>query len=186
MNDINTRLELWNAVEGYEGVYEVSTLGRIKRVGGGLLNPWPNKDGYLWVRLTCKSAKKRQLVKAHRVVAQAFLPNPHGKPYVNHIDNNPSNNCVENLEWCTQSENLAHARHQGRMPNNYWVGRRSPNSRLTDEQVRSIREDRINTLYSLNQLAAKYGTSKRTIGRIVNNQYYPLPTPPAADGGHGA
>ena len=112
--------EVWKDIEGYEGFYQVSNLGRVK----SLLNRFPNTKGicimkeeiipkgYKRVYLS-KPYRKRFLV--HRLVAKAFIPNPDNKPDINHIDNNPSNNTATNLEWCNQSENLLHAQKQHRL-----------------------------------------------------------------------
>jgi hypothetical protein len=67
----------------------------------------PTGRGYYWVGLYNGTECARSLI--HRVVAKVFIPNPHGKPHVNHLDGNPANNAVANLEWCTQSENVQHA-----------------------------------------------------------------------------
>lgn len=115
------------AILNYEGLYEVDTLGNIYSLARCVLNKngkpqkYPEKllkqelmgNGYKRVSL-CKNHKvTRHLV--HRVVAQAFLANPKNRECVNHIDNDPTNNSVDNLEWCTHSENMIHAQKQGRL-----------------------------------------------------------------------
>lgn len=109
-------LETWLPVKDYEGIYEVSDLGRIKALdryvmnNGGLqhkheriLKPHKNNQGYLMVVL-CKEGKIKP-IGVHRVVAMAFIDNPEDKPVVDHIDTNPLNNCVDNLRWATVKEN---------------------------------------------------------------------------------
>ena len=100
-------MEIWKDIEGYEGIYQVSNLGRTKRLYKNdkekILKPFSNKDGYLIVNL-CKEGKVKSR-SVHRLVAQAFIPNPENKPEVNHKDENKSNNKVENLEWVTSKEN---------------------------------------------------------------------------------
>lgn len=119
--------EEWRDIIGYEGRYRVSNFGRVKslpyrieymnkygkktvttnrphmlhptKVGRG----WDSGDGYLSVPLS----GKRYLV--HRLVAQAFIPNPENKPQVNHIDGDKHNNFSANLEWCSREENMQHA-----------------------------------------------------------------------------
>jgi hypothetical protein len=76
-----------------------------------ILKPSLNKRGYLYIWL-CKNAKYKGF-RIHRIVAKTFIPNPENKPQVNHIDRNVLNNCVDNLEWCTNSENMNHAKTTG-------------------------------------------------------------------------
>lgn len=98
--------EVWKDIEGYEGLYKISDKGRVKSIGYGkerILKPANNGRGYLLVGLCKNNEKKHFLV--HRIVAQAFIPNPQNLPQVNHQDENPSNNSVENLEWCTAKYN---------------------------------------------------------------------------------
>ena len=112
--------EEWRNAVGYEGLYMVSSFGRVKSLdrvvcginGNRFLKGKDKiighyKNGYAKVML-CKDGVKKTL-KPHRLVAEAFLPNPSNKPCVNHIDGNPSNNNVSNLEWCTYSENTRHS-----------------------------------------------------------------------------
>jgi hypothetical protein len=102
--------EVWKDVVGYEGRYQVSNFGNVKslryggRDGAQNLVPKCNNSGRLWVELIVNGKKKCMLI--HRLVATAFLPNPNNYPQVNHIDENPKNNRLENLEWCTGSYNV--------------------------------------------------------------------------------
>ena len=101
--------ELWKDVKGYEGLYQVSSLGNVRSLnyqGRGVtkpLVPKENNRGRLWFDLWKNGANQPLL--AHRIVATAFIPNPLELPEINHIDENPKNNRVENLEWCTGKEN---------------------------------------------------------------------------------
>ena len=110
--------EIWKDVIGYEGLYQVSNLGNVKRVGSfrGVnkkylnnynLIPMDNGKGYLRIKLTKNNKSKR--VMLHRIIAEAFVPNKLNKPVVNHINGNKKDNSLINLEWCTQSENCLHA-----------------------------------------------------------------------------
>ena len=99
--------EVWRNIKDYEGLYQVSSWGRIKRVTTGrILKTILGKDGYLQINLCKNGIQKRY--KVHRLVAQAFIPNPQNKPQVNHIDEDKENNYVENLEWVTNQENMLH------------------------------------------------------------------------------
>lgn len=111
-------MEEWRDIEGYEGLYEVSSEGRIRSVDrvveysngrnhfykSKLLRQLKDRDGYMVVNLY-KEKTSRQY-RVHRLVAEAFLPNPDNLPVCNHKDENPSNNNVENLEYCTQKYNV--------------------------------------------------------------------------------
>ena len=96
-------LEKFKEVEGFPN-YEISTWGRVfnKRIGR-FQTPYHHHKGYLRVDLVNEDGRKH--FKVHRLVATAFIPNPDGKPQVNHIDGNPANNSVTNLEWVTNREN---------------------------------------------------------------------------------
>lgn len=114
---------MWKPIENYNSLYEVNEKGEIrslyhwnghkyeKRKKPYILKQTNTTTGYKKVELA-KDGKKKSL-KVHRLVANAFIPNPMNKPYINHIDGNPINNCVENLEWCTQHENVVHAYETG-------------------------------------------------------------------------
>ena len=101
--------EIWKDVLGYENLYLVSNFGRIKSLyhKNKIMQVYTNQQGYSIVRL--HKNKKRTGLLLHRIVAKAFIPNPNNKPEVNHIDGNKLNNCVNNLEWVTSSENTIHA-----------------------------------------------------------------------------
>lgn len=103
-------IEVWRDIEGYEGLYRVSNMGRV-RGRGSCIKPSKTKKGYLRVELWKGNA--RHSARIHRLVASAFVPNPHGKPDVNHIDGNKQNNRASNLEWVTPKENNAHAESNG-------------------------------------------------------------------------
>lgn len=101
--------EIWKDIPNYEGLYQVSNLGRVMSLhsyGGNssrIMKPCGNGTGYLKVML-CKNLQQKQYL-VHRLVAMAFIPNPNNYDFVNHKDENKMNNCVENLEWCTKSYN---------------------------------------------------------------------------------
>lgn len=111
------------AVRGYEGLYDVDTSGNIYSIVESqgrrkrMLKPYLNENGYMKVNLYDFEGKcKKKYV--HRLVAEAFIPNPLNKPNINHIDCNVKNNSINNLEWCTQSENIKHAVKLGRYVDN--------------------------------------------------------------------
>lgn len=102
--------EIWKDVVGSNGLYMVSNYGNVKSLhyrGGNhekILTPKKNNSGRLWVEITIKGKKKEMLI--HRLVAYAFLENPNGYTEINHIDENPLNNHVDNLEWCNHKYNV--------------------------------------------------------------------------------
>lgn len=99
--------ELIKDIKGYEDLYAITTFGRVwSYKNQKFLRPGLDKDGYQLVNL-CVNYKKRTF-KVHRLVAEAFIPNPDGKPQVNHKDEVKTNNSVSNLEWATIKENVNH------------------------------------------------------------------------------
>jgi hypothetical protein len=110
---VNNEKEIWKAVPGFEGIYEASNMGRIKSLNyrntgkEQVLKPMHrNCDKYLRICLCRKG--KRTYEYLHRLIALVFIPNPHSLPEVNHIDTNPRNCKVSNLEWCTHEQNTNH------------------------------------------------------------------------------
>ena len=104
--------EEWKPVRDFEGLYEVSNTGKVRnRKNGYELSKFQNRFGYITVCLN-KDGKVIQQ-KVHRLVAEAFIPNPGNKPQVNHKNGNKADNTVGNLEWVNQSENMLHASRNG-------------------------------------------------------------------------
>lgn len=125
--------EEWRPVKGYEGLYEVSNTGQVKSLFRyrKVLKPNIMKRGYCSVELFKGSNSKRLLI--HRLVAEAFIPNDSNLPQINHIDENPMNNTVDNLEWCTAKYNM-----------NYGIGAKTRHLRIdysTENRKRIAREN---------------------------------------------
>lgn len=111
----------WASITGYEGLYEVSSDGRVRTLAHKTMgHSIPSKELAITIHKSQRYAKVR-LYKdgrpkdhaVHRLVATAFVPNPEGKPQINHKDGNKANNSATNLEWCTQAENNNHAIRKG-------------------------------------------------------------------------
>lgn len=113
-------IEEFRDVVGYEGLYEVSNEGNIRNKNTGrILKPNKIHKGYLQVIL-CKDGERKPAL-VHRLVAQAFIPNPNHYPQVNHIDENKSNNNVENLEWCINQYNIRYSAYKKNKPVNQYA-----------------------------------------------------------------
>lgn len=125
---ISATNEYWKPVVGYEGYYEISTLGRvrscervvphglgnrIRKIQQKLISPWKDNHGYRSVSLSKDGVVKK--VKVHKLVAEAFIENPKDKPTVNHINEIRGDNRVDNLEWATYQENNNHGGHNQRV-----------------------------------------------------------------------
>ena len=104
--------EIWKDIKGYEGIYQVSNQGNIKNIKTNrILRPGRDKGNYFIISLTKNAKHKTHYI--HRLVAIAFIDNINNLKQINHIDGNKENNCVNNLEWITCSNNLKHAYKKG-------------------------------------------------------------------------
>lgn len=130
-------IEVWKPVVGYDGIYEVSSFGQVRRVSY-LLKPSNSHYGY--PQLTLTKNGKNSNKPLHRIVAEAFHENPENKPTVNHKDGNKQNSHKNNLEWATHSENSLHAVRTGLRTANWQDGEKNPKAKLKKEQVLDIRE----------------------------------------------
>lgn len=100
-------MEQWKDVVEYEGLYEVSTEGRVRNKRTlRMMTPCNNGNGYMMVNLSKNGKAKLRYI--HRLVGMAFIPNPENKPEINHKDEDKANNRLENLEWMTHLENMRH------------------------------------------------------------------------------
>lgn len=169
----------FRSINGWEGIYSVNKMGEVcsiprvilKRDGtkqsikGRMMKRYLNSSGYLVVRLSNDSIGRRKVALVHRLVAEAFIPNPKKKPEVNHIDGDKTNPAITNLEWVTPKENRKHAwdtglRNRGHLP--IHIGSQKHNSKLNEQIVykaRKLRDDG----YSYMQLARLFSVSKKTI-----------------------
>lgn len=119
--------EVWRPVVGYEGWYEVSNIGRVRRCGGRVLTNLQGSRGYELVNLSVRGKTRLWLV--HRLVAMAFVPNPCGFDVVNHLDENKTNNRANNLEWTTLAENFNYGTARMRSGigvSKYWASHKHP------------------------------------------------------------
>jgi len=172
-------MEVFKKVFGYEN-YEVSNLGIVRsldhycigRYGSGkqtgrILKQSKSKKGYLMVSLS--KDKIKFTTSAHRLVAIAFIPNLENKPQVNHINGIKGDNRIENLEWCTNSENQIHAiKNKLTNPN---TGEKHHNSKLTNKQVLNARA--LHKIGFTNLILAKdYGVSAPAMSKILRKESY--------------
>ena len=163
--------EEWRDIVNYEGIYQVSSCGRIRSFQRGkvkLLKPQVTEDGYLYVCPFKNGNTKNFFI--HILVAQAFISNHEGEREVNHIDGNKSNNSVENLEWSTPSENKNHAIKIGLIK----IGCERHNAKLTVEHVHEIRQKCIpgDQNFGFQAFAVKFNMSATGIKQVYEGESY--------------
>lgn len=167
--------EIWKWISGYEGLYQVSNYGRIKTFPRHsrykeimIRRPALGTGGYLQVGLHKNGISKT--FDIHRLVAQTFIPNPLNLPEVNHKFGNKFDNYVENLEWCTDTENKQHALKTGLIR----AGADRNEAKLTAEQVRWVRANYkpYDPIFGATALARKFNVSPKTIMHVVNRKTY--------------
>lgn len=155
----NVEIEQWKPITNCDG-YFVSSEGRIKH-GDRILSGSIHDDFYIFTNI------KNKQIAIHRLVADAFLPKIDGKDIVNHKDGNKMNNCVDNLEWCTQSENAKHAHINNLQPK----GLSTYKGKFSNEEREQIKKEWDNGTLSKRELAKKYNVSHTCICDIINDKY---------------
>jgi hypothetical protein len=154
---------IWKDINTFEGLYQISNLGKVRNSKGKILKGSGGSTGYIHVVLV--KDKIRKTVDLHRITAISFLTNSENYNYVNHIDGNKLNNCVENLEWCTARQNTLHATLSG-LKND--KGENSSNSKLTYNQVLEIKN--LSSRLTNRELGKRFGVSGSYISLILNNR----------------
>lgn len=147
-------LEIWRDIKGYEGFYQVSNLGRVRNsMTDKILKPVPNHR-YLRVTL-CKNGVHK-LFRIHRLVAQAFIPNPDNLPTVNHKDQDKTNNCVDNLEWSDME---------------YQINYGDRNNRVSQKQINDPNKSKPVVQYTLDMVFVAEYPSAREASRQTGVDY---------------
>lgn len=176
--------EIWKPVVGFEGLYEVSDLARVRRVGPAARNgkgrgggarlgrpiaPQKHKGGYQAVQLWKDGKMYRPLL--HCVVAAAFLGAPPPGMEVNHGDGDKSRNVLDNLEYMTHGDNMLHAYATGlRKPARMPTGEKHHGSKLTVQQVLEIRRLYVPKVVGIVRLAKQFGVDHTTVSAIVRRE----------------
>ena len=174
-------IEIWRGVEGFEDYYEVSNKSRVRSLDrvivysngstrnhkGDVLKPMQPKNQYPYICIRINGSKINKYI--HRLVAIAFIPNPYNKQQVNHINGIKNDNRIENLEWCTPSENGLHA-YKNNLSNPL-NGSKAPWSILDEEKVLAVKRlFRMNKNFHRGNTAAKLGVNINTIVSIIKNR----------------
>ena len=175
--------EIWKDIEGYEGKYEVSNLGRVRSLDytimqpnahdrhlqpitykGKMIKPHEQNSGYLQIGLRDENGKRQFLV--HRLVAVAFIPNPDNLPDINHKDENRHNNHADNLEWCTKKYNVNYGNARQHLSDTH---RNHPNLSMPVEQL-SKNGEVLKEYQSANEASRQTGISLSGITRCCNGE----------------
>lgn len=157
--------EIWKDIVGYEEIYQVSNFGNVKNIRTNkILKYGINDQNYEIVTLYKKTKKKN--MRIHRLVAQAFIPNPDNLPQINHKDGNKHNNRVDNLEWCTGSNNIKHAYINDLNPNHRIVGQYDKNGNLINVFI-STNEAGIITKISQRNIHSCASGKRKTAGNYI-------------------
>lgn len=163
--------EIWKPVEDFKNKYEISNFGRIRNIITNNILKMTNKNGD-YLTLVLYDEKHKRTTRIHRLVAQAFIPNPNNYPVVNHINGNKQDNRVENLEWCTYSHNTKEAIKQNK---NIILGITKYNkNKFSNKYGRIYQFDKNNNLIdiynNLQNASDKTNTCKRNILQVINHQ----------------
>ena len=157
---MNNSEEIWKDIKGFEGLYQISSLGQVKSLRRNkILKPKKHRCGYLIIDL-CNIGEKTKYI--HRLVAEAFIPNPHNLTQVNHKNENKKDNNVENLEWCSPQYNSTYGTRLERFSN----------SKKKVVLQFDLDNNFIKEWKSAVDIQKETGFEKGSIGRCCRNQQY--------------
>lgn len=165
--------EIFKDIDGYQSYYLISNLGNVKSLHpkiGKILKQPKDKDGYCMVCLCVN--QNRKSFKVHRLVAKAFIPNPQNKPNINHKNFIITDNCVSNIEWCTQQENVKYSYDNGRInPPKYWLGKFGNNNHSSKEiEQLTLNENVLVTYGSAHEAMRQTGINNVHISEVARNK----------------
>lgn len=160
--------EIWKDIAGYEGYYEISNLGRVRNSLKRVITKKLNGNGYFRLILYKNKVQKNKTI--HRLLAEAFIPNPENKPQVNHINGIKTDFRLQNLEWVTGKENSIHAHVNGFTKNTYEKGLNHVGRKVTKDLFDDIKEQLFKKIRGT-EIARQTGLSVTTISKIKHNRY---------------
>lgn len=181
MSDKN--IEIWRPVKGYEGLYEVSNLGRVKSLErtvvykngtthrhiGQILNPCYKRK---YPSVSLFKNKKQKTYNVHRLVAEAFIPNPDNKKEIDHINTDRTDNRVENLRWCTSSENMNNPLTKTKNSNSHkdmWK-KDSHREKICKKVLMILNGEVINTFYGTGEASRQTGINNSHIASVCRGK----------------
>lgn len=166
MNKDLKKQEIWKTViiDNIDTKYKVSNIGNIRNPFDKDMHPNLDTSGYYQIRIWIK--RKPYSKKVHRLVAEAFIPNPENKPEVNHINGIKTDNIVENLEWCTRKENMEHAYANNLIPILY--GENHGRSKYTNKQIHEVCKLLEKNKYKVKKISKMTNVDKNTINDIIS------------------
>lgn len=160
-SSLNTENEKWKLIEKLNNLYAISTLGRVMSMRTGMImKPSTKKDGYKL--LIAKINGEQKGIHVHRLVAEAFLPNPDNLPVINHKDENPANNEISNLEWCTWQYNNTYNNINKRKKESHIAWNKGKSMKKDSSIIHMITKD-ISMCFSCISKAAEYISEKHNI-----------------------
>ena len=166
-------MEVWKKITGTDGKYEVSNTGKVRSLNyksSGkvrVLKPAPDPKGYMKTMLPYSS--KWKTVKIHRLVAEAFIPNPENKPQVNHINGDKADNRAENLEWVSNYDNAHHALDHGLFENSI-IATQQSNQKRKKPLIAIDSEGNVFEFGSQNEASRQLKVNRRHIQSVLNGQ----------------